>query len=145
MNFQGKRIAKRDWFMRDIERVVKQADLHSQKLVPESIEVFLAYTPLRACLRDLFGSHWTVLRVLFVSAVKTSIDDVRGSVWRFWRYRILMKSQDADLNDMISQTCPKCMARGVIEEISEDMYKCPNCSGVFDFEDLIYAQPDEED
>ena len=143
--FTGKRhVAHPDWLDEGLRSITSTARLRHEKILPSVLEFPMVVTGVRHVLLACFGSNWAAVRFLAARAAHDSLEGLRGRLHRFWRYRIQMKSPEADWHDLVAQTCPRCKGRVEMKVLSEGVFQCPGCGGVCDEEDIVMGQPDEE-
>jgi hypothetical protein len=143
-------IAHPDWLktaMKDFESTQRN---YARGVYPSSIEFFMLTTPIHRLLRCCFRNHWAMLWWLFVKALQSERERIGGILWRFWHYRILMESEDAALNEMLSQNCPKCGNRCTFStpdgpRSGDEELKCDGCGAISDFEERFAVAEDDED
>lgn len=131
------------WLDHDLKSLCQTASLRQQGFVPRSIEFPMLVTHTKRILRGCFGSEWAAVRFLAKEAVLHSIQNIHGSFWRFWRYRILRKSRAADWLELVGSICPHCLEKVELETVDPETYLCPACHKTCDFMEMDAAQPEE--
>ena len=69
---------------------------------------------------------------------------VPDAAYRFWRYKILMRSADRDLHDMTSYRCLECSQMRIFNETSDDHFACEGCGWKCNFGGLIEMTDDDD-
>jgi hypothetical protein len=88
-----------DWLQG--EKIAKDYDLYRRGLIPDSIAGFMLATPLKHDLRAIYGGHFRASWALFMDGVRAVRETIHGHLYRFWRYRVQLKSQERDFNEML--------------------------------------------
>ena len=132
-----RRIAHPDWLKNALNSFERTSKLYQSGILPGSIEFFMLTTPVWRLLRCCFPNRWDALWWVFKHCVKAEFEAVYGALYRFWRYRICLKSQDADMYEMTAQVCPRCRVKCEITKLEDDKYKCSSCGAVMDFGELV--------
>lgn len=138
-------IAHPDWLKQAMEDFKKTISLHERGILPKSIEFFMISTPIHRMMRCLFPNRWSMIWWMFCEALWHECERLHGFLYRFWRYRIKMKSQDEDFHRMMTSVCPHCQGRHEIPQVKQDLYRCDGCHAEMDFGELVMAQPEDED
>ncbi len=134
-----------DWLKQAMDDFKKTTQLHERGILPGSIEFFMISTPIYRMMRCCFPNRWAVLWWVFCDAIGHERERLYGVLYRFWRYRVKMKSQDEDFHKMMTSLCPFCHERHEIPQIKEDVHKCEGCGAEMDFGELVMSQPEDED
>ena len=104
-------------FIRDLNRTMAHPDwvddaykslcttmrLRQQGVMPSVLETTMVVTPMCRMLRGIYGDDWTAVWALAGAAAENTWSCWRGALWRFWRYRICLKSPDQDWNEMMEE------------------------------------------
>ena len=138
-------IAHPDWLKEAMKDFKTTTRIYNKGILPDSIEFFMVTTPIHRMMRCCFRNQWALLWWTFCRALAHERERLSGMLYRFWRYRIQMKSQEADLHRILTSVCPRCNDRCEIPRVGEDSYKCDGCHAVMDFGELVMSQPEEDD
>jgi hypothetical protein len=98
-----RKISHHDWLAEALKDFEKTTKLHQSGVLPGSIEFFMITTPIWRLMRCCFPNRWAALLWVFKQCVKAELEDIYRDLWRFWRYRICLKSQEADLRELMAQ------------------------------------------
>lgn len=103
-HWNGKRrIMHPDWVSAGFKANASSMRLYELGSLPRSIEVPMVVTPLRQMLRGVYGSDWTAARILMGLVIRDTLINAQGALWRFWRYKVLLKSQERDVVELMEQ------------------------------------------
>jgi hypothetical protein len=94
---RGRRIAHPDWVKDAADKVASVAELYVRGSIPASIEVWMLVVPAKRLLRGVYGSDLRAAAALLRMALADLPANFGMAAWRFWRYRILMRNPDEDI------------------------------------------------
>lgn len=144
MNLKRK-IAHPGWLPDAMEHSASVGRLYLQGSIPGMLQHNLVSGAADRVLRACYRNRWELVWVMIEKALSNDWQRIRAFFWRFWRYRIQHKSEEADIRRILSDTCPHCKERHEMRKLGEDEYQCPGCGGKMDFCELADAQPEDED
>jgi ribosomal protein L37AE/L43A len=131
-----------DQFWTDFDR---QTALIRNGTLPEVLHFLFLVTLACRILKIAFRSRWAAARYVMAWAAAGTREYIHGVVLRFWRYRVLMRSQDRDFRELISHHCTKCKELHPFDATGDDEWACSGCGWKTDFSGLIGMTPGEED
>ena len=108
------KVARPDWVPVSTRSLHKTLDLIESGRLPEVLTKPMLVVPIRYVLRSLYGSNMKAAAALFKYALGQEIEDFRGRLWHFWRYRICMRSEERDWNELLAE----------LKESSEEDEQC---------------------
>ncbi len=130
-----------DQFWKDFD---SQTALIRNKRMPEVL--WFPFITVLACrmLRIAFRSRWAAARYILRWAFEGAREDLYGIAVRFWRYKILMRSQARDLHEMMSYRCLKCAEMHPFNETGDDEFVCDGCGWKTDFSGICEMTPADD-
>lgn len=143
-------IAHPEWLRSALRDFKSTERLYLNGTFPKVLEFPMMAVAIHRQLRSCFRSRWAMLWWLFIDALGFERERLHGVLYRFWRYRVKMKSQDSDMNKFLSQNCPQCHNRctfsvPVVPQTDKHILQCDGCGALSDFEERYLAADDDED
>lgn len=140
-----KRVAHPEW----LESALKDMDgfrrVHKLPHFPKVLEYPMLTTHIKRLTRVVWPNGYVTAWVFFCAALAHTREHVIGILYRFWRYRILMKSQERDLREMMSYECSGCKVLSPFTAIGEDRWACDSCGHQVDFDGLCEMKAGDDD
>lgn len=143
MNLSQK-ISHPDWLPDAMRHADSVNRLYRSGAIPEVLQHTMVSNAADRIIRACYPTRWSLVRLMIVQAIKGDTERIHGILYRFWRYRIQMKSQAADIHRMMTQMCPACSERHTFTKWSEDCFECNGCGQKLDFA-ALHAVEEEED
>ena len=94
MNHLRRKIAHPDWLPDALTHSQSVGRLYLAGTIPEILRHELLSNAADRVLRACYRSRWELVWVMFGKALRGERERIYGIIYRFWRYRVQMKSQD---------------------------------------------------
>ena len=138
-------VAHPEWLPQFFEDFDRQTALIKNGTLPEVLHFPFLVTLACRILKIAFKSRWAAARYVVAWSVAGLREYAYGVAFRFWRYRVLMRSQDRDFRELISHRCAQCKELHPFDATGDDEWTCSGCGWKTDFSGLIGMTPNDED
>ena len=98
---KGHKVVHPDWLPGATASLRKTLELMDNGSLPVCLTKPMLVVPMRWVLRSIYGNNLKAALALLWYALGQEAEDFRGRLYRFWRYRICMKSPERDWNELM--------------------------------------------
>lgn len=141
----GKSIAHPEWVDSALEDIAKFRRIRALPHFPKSLDYPMFTTDVARLAKCAWPSLYHAAWWFLCRAIGSTKERIHGTIYRFWRYRIQMKSQDRDWREMMSYLCLKCTVMSPFTETGDDQFTCESCGWVTDFSGICEMTAGDDD
>jgi hypothetical protein len=89
-----------DWLPSALKSVESSIELAKADRLPSAIKGSMLAIPCHRLLRTIYGGNFKIAWVFFCCGCSDVWRRIQGKCWRFWHYRVLLRSPEVELNKL---------------------------------------------